>query len=201
MERMTKTNEQYIDECSKLSNITPLEKYKGALTKILHRNTKCGHEWSCTPNSILKGTNCPTCSKNRKITLEEYKKYAADRGFAITDYKSTKVKLRHTHVCGYVWEVAPEKIRMGRSCPGCSTRAKSTNVYLIYFPSLELYKVGMSSDVNRRISKLGIPCNLIWIESYATEEEARLREKEVLSKVELFDTGLLKDGNTETFII
>jgi len=42
---------------------TSLESYKGLGTKILHKHNKCGYEWLVIPNNLLRGSNCPRCSK------------------------------------------------------------------------------------------------------------------------------------------
>lgn len=41
----------------------PLENYKGTDKKILHKHSKCGYEWLVIPNNLLRGSNCPKCSK------------------------------------------------------------------------------------------------------------------------------------------
>lgn len=50
----------------------PMETYVGYDTKILHKHLICGHEWSVRPHDILKGQNCPRCSKNNysKIAID-----------------------------------------------------------------------------------------------------------------------------------
>lgn len=72
--------------CSKLSQYTnesyalklihtqfeALEDIKGVEAKILHRHKVCGNEWLVRPKDILRGQNCPKCSKNNysKISIE-----------------------------------------------------------------------------------------------------------------------------------
>lgn len=40
-----------------------LEPYKGLDKKILHIHNKCGYKWLVIPNNLLRGSNCPKCSK------------------------------------------------------------------------------------------------------------------------------------------
>jgi len=49
-----------------------LEKYINSRTKILHKHTICGYEWSISPNSVLRGNGCPKCKNNNysKIAIE-----------------------------------------------------------------------------------------------------------------------------------
>lgn len=59
-----KTTAEYCQELLEKSiDATPLEPYKTALTKLLHRCSE-GHEWSATPHNILRGSRCPECAKH-----------------------------------------------------------------------------------------------------------------------------------------
>lgn len=60
-----KTHEEYISELlDKGISYTPVEYYIGAHFKILHKCLDESHpEWAVTPNNILKGYGCPSCSK------------------------------------------------------------------------------------------------------------------------------------------
>lgn len=40
-----------------------LEDYIPNDTKLLHRHKVCGHEWNVRPRDIVKGQNCPKCSR------------------------------------------------------------------------------------------------------------------------------------------
>lgn len=66
----TKSNEQYLAELKKVNpNIIPLEKYKGASTKILHKCLIDGYEWKAQPAHELSGYGCPKC----KVSKGEHK--------------------------------------------------------------------------------------------------------------------------------
>lgn len=57
-----KSNEKYDEELVNLGvDVTRLEDYKGASTKILHRFEKCGHENEIVPSSVLNGIGCHKC--------------------------------------------------------------------------------------------------------------------------------------------
>jgi hypothetical protein len=60
-----KTPTQYIDElAAKGIMYRPVEPYKGAHIKTLHKCLDEDHPpWLVTPNNILKGYGCPSCSK------------------------------------------------------------------------------------------------------------------------------------------
>ena len=54
------------------TEFTVLESINGVDKKILHEHIVCGHKWKVRPSDILRGQNCPKCSKNNysKISIE-----------------------------------------------------------------------------------------------------------------------------------
>jgi predicted nucleic acid-binding Zn-ribbon protein len=59
-----KSTDTYIEALlEKDIDIAPLEEYTNVKTHILHECLTCGHEWKATPNKILSGRGCPSCSK------------------------------------------------------------------------------------------------------------------------------------------
>lgn len=177
--------------------------YKGSDTPIEHKHNICGYIYNVAPYKILKEkTNCPKCAGNQPRSQETYVSLIKDMEFELIGvYTSGKTKTIHKHkICGYEWEVIPENIIYGQGCPNCA-RSPSTNVYCVYLQDLDLYKIGITNDVNRRLDELGYSNRLIWVESYDSEFKARNREKILLDKVKdfMYNSGMLKSGNTETF--
>ena len=174
-------------------------------TPIAHKH-KCGYEWAVTPSHLLYDkTNCPKCAGTLTKTHQEYLEQIKNKDFIVLEtYISGKVKILHKHiVCGYEWSIRPENIIYGQSCPNC-IREASNLVYLIKILDIEnLYKIGITNNITRRQKELGVLNELLWVETYDTEEEARHREKILLDKVKdsMYNSGVLKSGNTETFII
>ncbi len=100
-------------------------------TKLKFRCEK-GHEFEATPGKIKfggkkgKGTWCPTCSKNKKLTFEEFQEIARERGGEClsTEYKNTYTKLRFLSKRGHEFEITPEHVKYrDQWCPICSERA------------------------------------------------------------------------------
>lgn len=54
------------------TEFTVMEPYEGSDIKILHKHKQCGYEWAVRPHDILRGQNCPRCSKNNysKIAID-----------------------------------------------------------------------------------------------------------------------------------
>ena len=77
-------------------------------------------------------------------------------------------------------------------------RYKSNIVYVVYFPDLFLYKVGITNNVECRIKQFGQPCVILKAQKCEPTEAAEL-ERDLLKSVTLINTGALNNGNTETF--
>ena len=191
-------------------DITLLEDYINATTKILHKHT-CGYEWKVRPNNILNGQNCPKCryievgNKLRKSVEDYISELPIDITLLSNTYLNAHTKLTHKHSCGYIWEITPHDILKGRSCPKCADYGFDptiqSQVYLIYFESINLYKIGLSNNYAKRIKQFSIPCEIILIQKFEKGSDASKLEKEWLQNVRPYmkNTGLLRSGNTETF--
>jgi hypothetical protein len=197
------THEEY--EAKLPSTIKVLEQYKGTVTELLHECLKCGEHFVMTPRDILYDkpgcaprTGCPDCRSN-KLTEKEVRSRIPE-GYALMEsYRDQMNKHRFKHlICGHEWETKPHDVFNGTRCPQCAGK-NSNIVYLAYFPELQLYKLGVSSNPQRRSYQFGHKCDILWIEEYPSYIEATAREKELLEGVKLVNTGLLKSGNTETF--
>lgn len=60
------SDKDFIEKLNKINpNITPLEKYIGARTKILVKCNICKHEWSASPSNLTNKTpkGCPICGR------------------------------------------------------------------------------------------------------------------------------------------
>jgi len=81
-----------------------------------------------------------------------------------------------------------------------NTRYNSNIVYIVYFPEIFLYKVGITNSIERRMNEFGQPCVILKTVEYETAQEAAEVERCLLKSVTLVNTGALNNGNTETFI-
>lgn len=62
-ESFTKTHEQFITELKQVNNeIEILESYTGGFNKIMCKCKKCNKEWLAIPNTLLRGSGCPSCN-------------------------------------------------------------------------------------------------------------------------------------------
>lgn len=126
-----------INKTGKLLEMKSLAKNKGG--KCLSQNYvdsktklqwKCknGHIWKSLPLKVKHGQWCPYCAKNRRLTIEEMKDMARERGGKClsSKYINATSKLKWQCKNGHKWEARPLKIRIGRWCPDCGGSKKLT---------------------------------------------------------------------------
>ena len=96
------------------------DKYVNSTTKL---SWQCGqgHVWEATPRAIRQGGWCPECLGTKRLTIEEMRSLAEERGGKCLSDKyvslSTKVKWQCSK--GHVWEATTQDIRRGNWCPEC----------------------------------------------------------------------------------
>ncbi|WP_228307310.1 hypothetical protein [Priestia sp. J2] len=113
------------------------ERYVGNDVHIKIKHNMCNHEYPVLPSNFLRGTRCPKCYGNTRMTMYDFKKriyelvadeYSVCEG---EDYKNAQTILMMRHnKCGYEYPVTPNKFTQGRRCPECSKekRGKSRRV-------------------------------------------------------------------------
>ena len=132
-----KTHEEYVQELA-ISNpdIEVVEKYINATTPIEHYCKKHNVFWNTSPVSILRGSGCKECGKEkirgqkRKLHaeyIEEVKKINPDievKG----EYKGANTPILHRcKIDGYEWNVTPSSLLCGHGCPMCAGNVKKTH--------------------------------------------------------------------------
>lgn len=125
-----KTNEEYIKELRlKNSNIIPLDEYKGTDIKILHKCLVCFNEWCVKPAKLLRGTQCPKCSRiKNSISKEEYISKLEKQGLfsLISGFKGMKTPCTHLCFnCGNIWDENPAGVLYRKYCPKCKGQASN----------------------------------------------------------------------------
>ena len=115
-----------------------------------------------------------------------------------TESMSEKAKFKCTK-CTYMWWSTMRDVQRTKHCPNCH----KYNTYLIYFEFLDLYKIGYTDNVRRRITQFGYKAEIILVREHDTEYEARKLEQQWLNNVKALkvNTAMLDSGNTESFKI
>ncbi len=100
--------------------------YVNSRTKLLWECSNY-HRWNATPGSIRNcGHWCPHCAGLAKLSIEEMKNIAGQRGGkCLSDiYLNNRSKLLWECINGHQWKAAPGGIRSGQWCPVCAGTSK-----------------------------------------------------------------------------
>lgn len=160
----TKTTDKYVKELEdKNISVIPLEDYKGAKTKIMHKCLKHDVEWSAMPTNVLRGAGCPKCwvekiRKQRAKTQDEYVKEVNKINphiEVIGEYINAKTPIMHHCLKHNVyWSTMPESILNGSGCPTCGIE-KMTKSHEQYV--LDVARVNPYIEVIGEYKDSGIP--------------------------------------------
>lgn len=113
-------------------NIKVLGTYNNIHTPISCLCTKCGCEWLDTPHQLLKGLNCPVCTKGRIINHDQFvlrMKLRRPDIEVLGRYKNAKERVAcKCKVCGYgkngEWKASPNDLYNKKVCPKCAYEKK-----------------------------------------------------------------------------
>lgn len=118
------TNEDYLKQLNELNiSITPLEKYIKSSVEIKHKCNICNHEWSASPNCIIRSAKhninwCPCCSGRHLIV-------------GYTDLWTTHPnisKMLANPSDGYKYSRNSE-VKVDWICPECGTIVKNKSIH------------------------------------------------------------------------
>ena len=120
-----KTTEEFTEQLTSISpSIEVQGEYFNASTKIKVKNKECGHSWYATPNSLLRGSNCPKCAGNVKKTHNQFLKELEEVNSNITvvdEYIDAKTKIEiRCNICGRQLLMAPNALLNGHGCMRCN---------------------------------------------------------------------------------
>lgn len=141
-----KTNEMFVKEVKDLvgEEYTFMEPYVTSRDKLKIVHNICGHEYTISPNSFLRGSRCPMCNGNnakRKTTdsfSKEVYELVGDEYTVLGEYVARDVNILVRHnVCGREYQVEPGNFLHKSRCVEC------------YYDSLRLSE----QEVNERITE------------------------------------------------
>jgi hypothetical protein len=101
------------------------EEYTNSKSKLLWQCER-GHQWHAVPFAIRRGSWCPVCAGNQKLTLAEFYSLAACRGGkCLSDrYLNKETALRWECALGHRWSARPGKVKRGAWCARCSNEKR-----------------------------------------------------------------------------
>lgn len=138
-------------------------------TNLLWKCSICSHEWEATPYNVIKrGSGCPSCAGNKRITDHDVDVTCNTRNIRRLDSViSNSVNIRwQCLACEHVWSTRPSKIMcQGTGCPKCANRIKLTNDDVDQrCASLNIRRIGEYSGIHTKIQWECTTCNHRWAE-------------------------------------
>jgi len=99
------------------------QEYTNQRTKLRWRCAK-GHEWDATPMSVIGSGNwCAVCSRKARLTIEEMRAIAKERGGECLSerYMNLNTKLQWRCAHGHEWAAPPNNVKHTKAwCPVCA---------------------------------------------------------------------------------
>lgn len=155
--------------------VTLIETYVNNYTKVLVRDTECGHEWRSVPYTLLNGTRCPDCrakrsARSRRKSPEQFVAELAQINpdiEVLEEYAGVRTKiLVCCKKCGHAWRTTPMSLLRSGGCGKCSRR-KSHEQFVaelaIRKPGIEI--VGQYVTASTKIAFRCRTCGCEWMAS------------------------------------
>lgn len=176
-----RTHEEFVRLFSELNEnsqtIEVVGKYQTNKTPILCRCRICGYEWMPTPKILLKGSGCPKCAGNIRLTqtdfIERFKKSNpnAKNIQIIGEYKSMAEKIKcHCTVCAYEWDARCGDLIYSKSrCPRCSENVIYSNekfINKLRECNLNMDNITILSQYSGALERVHCKCNVCGHEWY-----------------------------------
>ena len=139
-ENIRKDKNAFIKELKDF-NITSLDEYNGAFSKLNVKCDICGYEWQSSPNKLLQGRGCRKCGNKNSADkqryshvqfLEKLPKIFKQEYSVLEEYKGihTKIKFKH-NICGTEFEKTPNNIISNNQlCPFCFSSNGEKEIYI-----------------------------------------------------------------------
>lgn len=103
--------------------------YLGIETKLTWRCSE-RHVWEAIPNNVKRGSWCPVCFGNAKLSLDIFKEIAESKGGKClsVEYINDSRKMKWQCAKGHMWEARAHDIKRGHWCPKCARKRAHKSV-------------------------------------------------------------------------
>lgn len=215
------THEIFIQKLNKIHQnfIECLTQYKGSDIKIQFKCNKCSYMWVTTPHSILGGSGCPECGKNKSkntkkwnLNFDDYVQRIPEVikekiEFLTYNYSGTTTRVNvKCKLCSYEWTTNFKNIKSGYGCIVCGhvkNKSKTTKshsqfekeINLLYNKNIKL----LTKYINYQtpIEFICNLCNEIQIKNQAGGLLRRGCQNCCISKGEQKIKKILEENNIE----
>jgi hypothetical protein len=128
------------------------EEYTNSKSKLLWQCGK-GHRWHAVPVAVRRGSWCPVCAGNLKLTLEEFHSLASSRGGeCLSDhYVNKETALRWQCALGHRWRARPGIVKRGAWCPRCANERRRSPWKSLEHATADIRHERWTRSANRKI--------------------------------------------------
>ncbi len=131
--------------------------YKGSLIKTTFQ-CPVGHQWLVTPDSVLRGHNCPYCTGNARLTKDLVNaRLSYKQILLIGEYNGNITKTLFQCMHNHQWETRPTTLLRGGGCPKCSKSgfnpSKPAVIYIYHLTTINRVRYigyGVSNGLETR---------------------------------------------------
>jgi hypothetical protein len=192
--------------------------YKGNKIKYLWQ-CEFGHTWNAIPTNISRGKWCPSCSRNKKLDIEDLNKIALKHGGYLisSDYINSASKLKWQCQLGHNFELSPNFIISKHMwCPQCFNnksfseelcRRVFEKIFNEKFPSIFpkwlIGNKGRALQLDGFCEKIGVAFEHQGRQHYASKNSffKNIKEFEDLVERDFIKKNICKKYNIKLFII
>jgi hypothetical protein len=136
------------------------EEYEKAHSKL---KIQCPqkHIFEMSYSNFKRGYRCSSCFGNKKLTIENIKKYIESFGYKLLSnvYVNVKYKLKFQCDKGHIYETSYNNFQQGKRCSICANNQKLTINYIRENIESFGYKL-LSNNYKNAITKLKIQCSI-----------------------------------------
>lgn len=149
-----KTHKEFVDEMKLVNpNIIFTTQYISAQKDIECKCSIDGYEWTSKPNRLLRGANCPRCSKKERYAHQEFENrvHKVSPNIVLKEnYKgANKNILCECSICGYKWQGTTSHLLRGVGCPKCKGLTKTHQEFIeemrLKNPNIEILSIYVGS--------------------------------------------------------
>lgn len=97
------------------------DEYLGSKFKLTWQ-CSLGHTWRAFVTPVRRGSWCPTCAGNQKLTLEFFQNHAQERGGTCLspEYVNGQAPLTFQCAAGHIWKTTGADVKRGSWCGMCA---------------------------------------------------------------------------------
>jgi very-short-patch-repair endonuclease len=112
---------------NKNDNLELLNDFKNITTDLEILCKKCNNIYKRKPRIFLESQKCPYCESKSKLKphnlfIKELNELYPNEYKVLDKYNGSFNKIKVKHKCGFIWEVRPHNLLLGKGCPQCNRK-------------------------------------------------------------------------------